>query len=113
MGGDGVWPSLVRGWGAASPHREDRERAHGAFPALDDAGWLKLARNWAIFFVVMAIVTEIVWRNFSTDFWVSFKLFGFLPLTFLFAMVQMPVIMKHQTGTAKGGDATGTDDRTG
>lgn len=70
-----------------------------AFPPVDDTGWMKLARNWAIFFVVMAIVNEIVWRNFSTDFWVSFKLFGFIPLTFLFAMAQMPVIMKHQIDT--------------
>lgn len=70
-----------------------------AFPPLDDEGWMKLARNWALFFVAAAIVNEIVWRNFSTDFWVSFKLFGFIPMTFLFAMAQMPVILKHQTGS--------------
>lgn len=67
-----------------------------AFPPLDHAGWMKLSRNWALFFALMAIVNEIVWRNFSTDFWVSFKLFGFIPLTFLFAMAQMPVLIKHQ-----------------
>lgn len=76
-----------------------------AFPPMDDAGWLKMSRNWAIFFVVMAIVNEIVWRNFSTDFWVSFKLFGFMPLTLLFAMAQIAVVMKHQTGTAADGGA--------
>ena len=69
------------------------------FPPLLDEGWLKMARNWALFFAAAAIVNEIVWRNFSTDFWVSFKLFGFLPLTFLFAIVQIPVIMKHQIET--------------
>ncbi len=69
------------------------------FPPLLDAGWLKMARNWALFFTAAAIVNEIVWRNFSTDFWVSFKLFGFIPATMLFAIVQIPVIMKYQIET--------------
>lgn len=78
-----------------------------AFPPILDAGWMKMARNWALFFAAAAIVNEIVWRNFSTDFWVSFKLFGFLPLTFLFAMLQMPLIMKYQIETPE--DETETD----
>ena len=49
----------------------------------------------ACFFVAMAIVNEVVWRNFSTDTWVSFKAFGFLPLTLLFALAQMPLIQRH------------------
>jgi intracellular septation protein len=43
----------------------------------------------------MAVVNEIVWRNFSTDAWVSFKAFGFLPLTFLFALAQVPLMHRH------------------
>ena len=51
--------------------------------------------RWAAFFIAMAIVNEIVWRNFSTDAWVSFKAFGFLPLTFLFALAQVPLMQRH------------------
>lgn len=67
---------------------------------LTEEGWRKLTIRWAAFFVVMAILNEIVWRTQSTDFWVSFKLFGFVPLTFLFAIAQFPLMKKH--------DASGT-----
>ena len=63
---------------------------------LDDVGWKKLTIRWGAFFVFLAILNEIVWRNFSTDFWVSFKVFGILPLTFLFAAFQIGLIQKHQ-----------------
>jgi intracellular septation protein len=43
----------------------------------------------------MAVLNEIVWRNVSTDAWVSFKAFGFLPLTFIFAMAQMPLMQRY------------------
>ena len=62
---------------------------------LTDEGWRKLTIRWAVFFVVMAVLNEIVWRTQSTDFWVSFKLFGFVPLTFLFAIAQLPLMKKH------------------
>jgi intracellular septation protein len=48
----------------------------------------------------MAVLNEIVWRNFSTDAWVSFKLFGAVPLTFLFAAAQYPLLMKHASSNA-------------
>jgi intracellular septation protein len=65
------------------------------YPGLSDAGWRKLTRNWAIFFAFMAALNETVWRNSSTDFWVGFKLWGALPLTFLFAAANIPMLLKH------------------
>ncbi len=58
-------------------------------------GWRKLTLRWGVFFLAMAGVNEFVWRLFSTDFWVSFKLFGFMPLTFLFAIAQMRLLARY------------------
>ena len=60
---------------------------------LTDEGWRKLTWRWALFFFVLAVLNEIVWRNFSTDTWVSFKLFGVVPLTFLFGALQYPLLL--------------------
>ncbi len=68
----------------------------GAAVQLTERGWRVLTLRWAIFFVVLAILNEIVWRNFSTEFWVSFKLFGIMPLTFLFATSQTPLFLREQ-----------------
>ncbi len=62
---------------------------------LTDEGWRKLTLRWGLFFFVLAVLNEIVWRNFSTDTWVSFKVFGFLPLTFIFAAAQFPLLQKY------------------
>ncbi len=62
---------------------------------LTDEGWRKLTWRWAFFFFALAVLNEIVWRNFSTDAWVSFKLFGVVPLTFLFGALQYPLLMKY------------------
>ncbi|MCV0427653.1 MAG: septation protein A [Roseibium sp.] len=62
---------------------------------LTDEGWRKLTFRWGIFFFVLAIINEIVWRSFSTDFWVSFKVFGIMPITLLFTLSQLPLIQKH------------------
>ncbi len=62
---------------------------------LDAEGWRKLTWRWAVFFVLMAVANEIVWRMFSTDTWVAIKTFGFVPVTFLFAIAQAPLITKH------------------
>jgi intracellular septation protein len=64
---------------------------------LDAEGWKKLTLRWGLFFLVMAVVNEIVWRSVSTDAWVAFKTFGFLPLTVLFALAQTPLMMRHST----------------
>ena len=62
---------------------------------LTEEGWRKLTWRWVLFFFALAILNEIVWRNFSTDVWVSFKLFGVVPLTFLFGALQYPLLMKY------------------
>ncbi len=66
-----------------------------SYPGLDAEGWRKLTRNWALFFVVMAVANEAVWRSVSTDLWVSYKLWGAIPLTFLFAIANVPMLLKH------------------
>ena len=66
-----------------------------AYPGLDEEGWRKLTRNWAIFFAVMAVVNEGVWRNSSTDFWISFKLWVAIPATLIFAAANMPMLLRH------------------
>jgi intracellular septation protein len=62
---------------------------------LTDEGWRKLTWRWAIYFFVLAVLNEIVWRNTSTNVWVDFKVFGFLPLTFLFGALQYPLLKKY------------------
>lgn len=63
---------------------------------LTEEGWRRLTWRWALFFVFLAIVNEAVWRTQSTDVWVSFKLFGVVPLTFLFGALQYPLLQKYQ-----------------
>jgi intracellular septation protein len=63
---------------------------------LTETGWRSLTWRWGLFFVFLAALNEIIWRNMSTDFWVSFKFAGVLPLTFLFALAQTPFVLKHQ-----------------
>ena len=62
---------------------------------LTPKGWRILTMRWALFFLAMAVLNEVIWRTQSTDFWVSFKLFGAVPLTMIFAMTQMPVIKRY------------------
>jgi intracellular septation protein len=64
---------------------------------LDAEGWRKLTLRWGLFFIFLALLNEVVWRNFSTDTWVSFKVWGTMPITILFTMAQMPLIMRHST----------------
>jgi intracellular septation protein len=60
------------------------------------AGWRALTWRWAAFFLVLAILNEVVWRNFPTSVWVSFKVWAIIPLIFLFAVAQTPLIFRHQ-----------------
>jgi intracellular septation protein len=68
--------------------------------SLTEEGWKKLTFRWALFFFALAILNEVIWRNFSTDFWVAFKVWGVMPLTFLFALTQVPLLHRYE---AKGG----------
>jgi intracellular septation protein len=68
--------------------------------SLTEEGWRKLTLRWALFFLVLAVLNEIVWRTQSTDFWVSFKVFGVLPLTFVFAAFQYPLLQKYAAPAA-------------
>lgn len=62
---------------------------------LDDEGWTKLSFRWGCYFLFLAVVNEIVWRNFSNDFWVAFKVWGTMPMTIIFMAFQYPVMLKH------------------
>ena len=65
---------------------------------LDDAGWRKLTIRWGMFFLALAALNELVWRLTSTETWVAFKVWGIIPLLFVFALAQTPLVMKHQQG---------------
>jgi len=68
---------------------------------LTEQGWRKLTVRWGLFAFFLAIANEVVWRHFSTDIWVDYKVWGTYPLVFLFAMAQMPLILKHGVETKK------------
>ncbi|MGY8986094.1 MAG: septation protein A [Sphingomonadales bacterium] len=65
------------------------------FPKMEEKGWMLITRNWAIFFGFLALLNEYIWRNYSTDQWVSFKVFGYMGITFIFIFSQVPIIMKY------------------
>jgi intracellular septation protein len=68
---------------------------------LTEEGWRKLTLRWAIFFLVLAVLNEIVWRNTSTDTWVDFKVFAVMPLTLVFGALQMPLLKKYSVEPAE------------
>jgi intracellular septation protein len=63
--------------------------------SITDEGWIKMTRAWVAFFICLAILNEIVWRSVPTDTWVTFKVFGVMPLTLLFSFSLIPIITKH------------------
>ena len=68
----------------------------GAALKLQDKGWDILTKRWIGFFIALAILNEIIWRTQTTDVWVSFKVFGILPITFIFTLTQFSTIKKYQ-----------------
>ena len=80
---------------------------------LTPQGWRVLTLRWALWFLAMAVLNEIIWRTQTTDFWVSFKVFGMVPLTMLFAVTQMPLVKRYhlepaslEASEADAGDVT-------
>lgn len=76
---------------------------------LTEAGWRKLQFRWGCFFLGMAILNELIWRLFSTDTWVAFKVFGALPLTFAFALLQIPFLSRHAPAESGANDNTSSN----
>jgi intracellular septation protein len=68
---------------------------------LTEEGWRKLTFRWAMFFFVLAALNEIVWRTQTTDMWVSFKVFGIMPLTIAFALAQTPLLLRYEVKNAE------------
>ncbi|MEM8791315.1 MAG: septation protein A [Pseudomonadota bacterium] len=62
---------------------------------LTDEGWMIFTKRWVGFFIFMALLNEAIWRTQTTEFWVTFKTFGNLPITFLFIMSQYPLLRRH------------------
>lgn len=62
---------------------------------MDDEAWLKFSLRWGFFFLFLAGLNEVIWRNFSEDFWVKFKVFGMLPISVLFTATQIPFLKKN------------------
>ncbi|MGB0506722.1 MAG: septation protein A [Pikeienuella sp.] len=86
--------ALVLGWGLLRGQSYLKSLMGQMLP-LTDAGWMILTKRWAMFFVFMAIVNEVVWRTQSESFWVNFKIFGSLGLTFGFLALQSKVVKQH------------------
>jgi intracellular septation protein len=78
---------------------------------LDEEGWKKLTLRWGIFFFFLAILNEVVWRNFSDEAWVNFKVWGTMPITILFTLSQMPLIMRHTVQDDAGRNAAAEGDK--
>jgi intracellular septation protein len=73
--------------------------------SMDQEGWRRLTLRFAVFFAAMAALNELVWRTQSTDFWVTYKVFGILGLTVLFAMAQTPLMQRHHLAEPGSGEA--------
>ena len=76
---------------------------------LDETGWAKLTFRWGCYFFFLAIVNEVVWRNFSNDFWVNFKVWATMPMTMIFMLFQYPVLVKHALEPLDGEEPKKTD----
>jgi intracellular septation protein len=68
----------------------------GSLIKVKEEAWIELSKRFGMYFLLMAILNEFVWRNYSESFWVSFKVFGFAPITFIFVLCQIPYLYKHQ-----------------
>ncbi len=72
---------------------------------LRDEGWHKLTLRWGLFMLLLAGMNEVVWRNYSTETWLTYKTFGILPLTFLFLLSQSPLLTEYAIEPSEEGQA--------
>lgn len=86
--------ALILGWGLMFG-RSYLKYLMGELLPLTDEGWLIFTKRWALFFVAMAVLNEIVWRGFSEDFWVNFKTFGSPVITIAFMLTQAGLLKRH------------------
>lgn len=71
---------------------------------LTEEGWRKLTYRWGFFFLGLAVLNEIVWRNLSTADWVKFKVFCVVPLIMIFSLAQIPLVRRHEPSDRAGGE---------
>jgi len=91
---NGIFASIL-GFGLLRGQSYLRLVLEAGFPPISRQGWMIMTRNWVLYFALMAVLNEIVWRTQTTDMWVSVKTFGYFPLTILFSLSQIPVISKY------------------
>lgn len=84
---------LFGGWVMGKPLL--RYLLQAAYDGLSEAGWLALSRNWAIFFALMAALNEVLRNLFTFDTWLTFKVWGVTALSFAFALINLPMLMRH------------------
>ncbi len=87
--------ALILGFGLFVQGRSYLKYLMGEMLPMDDEGWRKLTQRWILFFIFMGCLNEVVWRTQTTEFWVSFKTFGNLPLTLVFVFAQTPLMKRH------------------
>ncbi|MDG1708947.1 MAG: septation protein A [Emcibacteraceae bacterium] len=86
--------TLLGGYAMGKPFMKSLMEA--GFPPIADIAWMKMSRNWGLYFLFSAVLNEVLWRNLSNADWIAAKMWVFMPMSFIFAMAQMPIIMKHQ-----------------
>jgi intracellular septation protein len=102
-------PTIVNGlfaailFGGLVTNRIFLKIVFGDVMKLSEEGWRLLALRWAVFFVFLAALNEVMWRGFSTDTWVAFKVFGIMPITFVFALAQIGLLKKYEISTSESG----------
>lgn len=84
---------LLGGWMTGRPLL--RYLLQAAYDGLDETGWMKLSRNWGLFFAAMALINEGLRYSLDFETWLTVKVWGVTALSFLFAMSQIPMLLKH------------------
>lgn len=87
--------TLILAGGLAAGRPMIKYLLQAAFPGLDDTGWMKLSRNWAIFFAAMAVLNEILRRKLGFDAWLTVKTWGVTVASLLFGLAQVPMLLRH------------------